>query len=545
MLFTVLFYISPVVAEKRVALVVGNSQYAGDYLRNAHNDAEDMAQVLRQYGFTVIHQQNLNQVDMENAIIDFGKRLSKDGVGLFYYAGHGMQIDQHNYLIPIGPEIREAKLLKYRAVDAQWVVDVMDSGGSRVNILILDACRNNPFRSYFRSQEGLAAMSTPRGTIISYATALGKKASDGVGHNSLYTQHLLEAIQRPGLTIEQVFKQTATNVALVSGDKQVPWMASSLTGKDFCFSACGKKTDEQALRQRVAELEQRLALSSAVMAPKSQPPLNKDRTPGTVMPPKPAFSEDWTPGNVFRDKLPDKSLGPEMVVIPAGHFKMGDIQRVGESDEQPVHWVSLNSFAMSRYEVTFAEYDRFATTTNRQKPKDRNWGRDNRPVIYVSLEDATAYTEWLSRQTGRHYRLPTEAEWEYSARAGTQTQYWWGNEIGTNRANCWDCATQKDDKMTVPVGSFSPNPFGLYEMVGNVREWTCSAYENKYNGAEQRCADKNDRKSRPLRGGSWFNIAKNCRSANRDRFPLDGKSSYIGFRVVANGGVKGVSHLSK
>jgi formylglycine-generating enzyme required for sulfatase activity len=122
--------------------------------------------------------------------------------------------------------------------------------------------------------------------------------------------------------------------------------------------------------------------------------------------------------------------------------------------------------------------------------------------------------------------LPTEAEWEYSARAGTQTQYWWGSEIGTNRANCWDCATQKDDKMTVPVGSFSPNPFGLYEMVGNVREWTCSAYENKYNGAEQRCADKNDRKSRQLRGGSWFNIAKNCRSANRDRFPLDGKSSY-------------------
>jgi uncharacterized caspase-like protein len=138
-LFSVLFYISPVVAEKRVALVIGNSQYAGDYLRNAYNDAEDMAQVLRRYGFTVIHQQNLNQVDMENAIIDFGKRLSKDGVGLFYYAGHGMQIDQHNYLIPIGPEIREAKSLKYRAVDAQWVVDVMDNAGSRVNILILDA----------------------------------------------------------------------------------------------------------------------------------------------------------------------------------------------------------------------------------------------------------------------------------------------------------------------------------------------------------------------------------------------------------------------
>jgi len=252
------------ITEQRLALVIGNSDYLGDFLPNPSNDAKDIANLLRGYGFTVIHKQNLNQEQMDLAIIDFGQRLSQGGVGLFYFAGHGIQINQHNYLIPIGPKIPKARLVKYRAIDAQFVVDLMQEAGSRVNIVIFDACRNNPYRSYFRSQDGLTAMTAPQGTIISYATALGQQASDGNGRNGLFTQYLLKAIQTPGLTIEEVFKQTARGVQQESSGKQVPWRLSSLTD-DFCFTTCAKRTTvdkQQALQQaetaRKAE-EQRLA----------------------------------------------------------------------------------------------------------------------------------------------------------------------------------------------------------------------------------------------------------------------------------------------
>lgn len=224
--------------EQRIALVIGNSHYHGDYLPNAEHDAEDIAKVLRQYGFTVIHKQDLQREQMDNAIIDFVRRLNNNSIGLFYYAGHGMQIDQRNYLIPIGATIHSAKQAKYRTVNAQWVVDEMNEAGTRISIVILDACRNNPFRSLFRSSDGLATMHAHGGTIISFATAPGKKASDGAKRNGLYTEHLLEAIQTSGLTIEQVFKQAATEVERASGGKQQPWRSSSLTGQDFCFTEC-------------------------------------------------------------------------------------------------------------------------------------------------------------------------------------------------------------------------------------------------------------------------------------------------------------------
>ncbi len=453
--------------EQRLALVIGNSQYRSDYLPNAQHDAEDIAKVLRRYGFTVIHKQDLKRAALKKAIREFSQRLTKNGVGLFYYAGHGMQIEQRNFLIPIGAEIFDAGEVEFEAVDAQRVVNMMTNAGSRVSIVILDACRNNPFRSYFRSSNGLAAMHAPRGTIISFATAPGKKASDGGGRNGLYTAHLLSAIQTPGLTIEEVFKQTATAVEKKSGGIQWPWRSSSLTGKDFCFTACQKKrpdddAEKTALQQRLAELERQLAQFSSTTTVQQQTP-----------------SDIWAPGKVFRDRLQDGSFGPEMVGIPAGSFRMGDLQGGGFDNEQPVHRVSVARFAMGKYEVTFAEYDKFAEATGRAKPNDQGWGRGNRPVINVSWDDATAYAAWLTQQTGRQYRLPSEAEWEYAARAGTTTKYWWGNQWVSGKASC---DYQKYHK-TTPVGSFDPNPFGLYDTVGNVWEWCADPWHKNYKNA--------------------------------------------------------------
>ena len=233
-----------------------------------------------------------------------------------------------------------------------------------------------------------------------------------------------------------------------------------------------------------------------------------------------------------------------MVVIPAGtlislrsllRFAWGDIQGGGKSNEKPVHEVSINRFAMGHYEVTFAEYDKFVEATSRTKPSDGGWGRGNRPVINVSWEDATAYTEWLSQQTGRQYRLPTEAEWEYAARAGTNTKFWWGNDIGTNQANCNNYACGDRFKNTAPVGSFAANPFGLYDTVGNVWEWTCSEYESNYSGKEKVCLSKEHSDNSSIfvvRGGSWINLAKGLRSAYRGRNSRSVRFRDYGFRLA-------------
>ncbi|MDM8563466.1 SUMF1/EgtB/PvdO family nonheme iron enzyme, partial [Candidatus Marithioploca araucensis] len=242
--------------------------------------------------------------------------------------------------------------------------------------------------------------------------------------------------------------------------------------------------------------------------------------------------EEIKPGDIFRDHLKDDSEGPEMVLIPAGMFRMGDITGNGLDREQPVHEVSVESFAMGRYLVTFAEYDYFCEQTSgwfkkRKKPYDEGWGRGNRPVINVSWYDAVAYTEWLSEQTGQQYRLSTEAEWEYAARAGTETDYWWGNEIDETQANY-----NMNLGQTSPVGDYDPNPFGLYDMLGNVWEWTCSEYEAPYNGKEKVCISKKSNERRVLRGGSWDIVPRGLRAAFRVDLVPGGRNDGNGFRVV-------------
>ncbi len=227
---------------------------------------------------------------------------------------------------------------------------------------------------------------------------------------------------------------------------------------------------------------------------------------------------------VFQDRLRGGGLGPKMVRIPAGSFRMGDIQGGGDSDEKPVHRVSVGKFAMGMYEVTFAEYDKFADATGKSKPDDEGWGRGNRPVINVSWYDAIAYAKWLSNQTGKNYRLPTEAEWEYAARAGTETKYWWGNNLDRSKVNYgWNL------HKTSPVGNYAANKFGLYDTSGNVWEWTCSEFYKKYNNREKQCVSNANRLS--IRGGSWTNNARFVRSAYRNRDTPTGRYYDVGFRV--------------
>jgi hypothetical protein len=222
-------------SAQRVALVIGNSAYKDAPLSNPVNDARAIAKVLQESGFGVILRENSDQRSMLSALREFGDRLRGGRTGLFYYAGHGMQIKGRNYLIPVGASIEREDEVAYSAVDAQAVLDKMETAGNLTNIMILDACRNNPFlRSSRSAQGGLAQMDAPIGTLVAYATSPGAVASDGSGDNGLYTQHLLTAIRQPNSRVEDVFKQVRSHVRRDSQGKQVPWESTSLEG-DFYF----------------------------------------------------------------------------------------------------------------------------------------------------------------------------------------------------------------------------------------------------------------------------------------------------------------------
>jgi uncharacterized caspase-like protein len=227
---------APEVRERRVALVVGNAEYKLGPLRNPINDARAMSRALAQLGFDVTMIENTTKPELERAIGRFGRKLGPDTVGLFFFAGHGIQVGGRNFLVPIDATIETEPAAKLEAVDVEAVLDQMQAAKNRVNIVILDACRNDPFSRGLRSaSRGLASMDAPIGTLIGYATAPGRTAADGTGANGLYTQELLKALQTPGLRVEDVLKRTRIGVVERSKGQQTPWESSSLIG-DFYFS---------------------------------------------------------------------------------------------------------------------------------------------------------------------------------------------------------------------------------------------------------------------------------------------------------------------
>src|ERR1043165_666492 len=223
--------------ERRVALVIGNSAYTNvPSLRNPANDARDMAAALSEVGFKVTSGIDITRREMKHLIREFGQSLKSGGSGLFYYAGHGVQSKGHNYLIPVDAEIETEAEIEDAGVDLNLVLNSMDEAENGLNIVILDACRNNPFARGFRSTSGgLAQVDAPTGTLIAYATAPGKVARDGDGRNGVYTEELLKQIRVPGLTIEDLLKRVRTNLKQRTKGEQVPWESSSLVG-NFYFA---------------------------------------------------------------------------------------------------------------------------------------------------------------------------------------------------------------------------------------------------------------------------------------------------------------------
>jgi len=559
-LFAILAFAAPAAAasEPRIALVIGNSNYGGDLpkLANPANDADLMTTTLKKLGFKVVETRDADLNQMNRSIREFSDLLSGAGpqaVGLFFYAGHGLQIDGENWLIPINAKIEKASQAEFEAVPASKILGQMQFAENSLNIVILDACRNNPLSRGMRSAStGLAKMDAPLGSFIAYSTAPGQTAADGKGKNSPYTAALAKAIMKPGIAIEEAFRDARVDVLQATDKEQIPWESSSLTGA-FSFNP------------GVRSAEPKVSADMASAAPQAPAP-----TPAPA--PAPAAPAAKTPAAPVSGKATPCKNCPEMVLIPAGSFRMGSPSSDDErnDNEGPQVEISIGAFSMGKYPVTRGQFAEFVQATGYKpagpcfadlsgngnflptgKANFLNTGfaqTDKHPVVCVSWDDANAYVQWLAQGTGKPYRLPSEAEWEYAARAGTTTSRYWGNDVddACEYANAADKSAQSkyqkwnvidcDDNYpyTSPVGSLKPNKFGLYDMLGNVKQMTASCITKSISSVPTDGSVGNaDCDDHTLRGSAWESIPTVMRSANRQYTEGNTQAGiHFGFRVA-------------
>lgn len=532
--------------ESRLALVVGNQAYAEKPLRNPVNDARDMKAALENLGFTVIYRENADLAEMDNAIHEFSGRLDRNTVGVFYFSGHGAQADGINYLVPVKASIASKAELKARGYDASIVLGSMEEAGARVSVVILDACRDAPFRSFRSSVGGLAQMmGRGSGSLIAFATAPGETAEDGRGRNGTFTRHLLAHLAEPGLSAIDMLRKVSTEVAEETGDEQRPWVNFGPERQGpFCFGGCSVQTPptpdpaafelsfwdsikasdnpedfEEYLRQfprgrfvvpaRSALKHLRVAAEVPLPAPpKPEPP---------PVPSTPAVGPRPTPSTT--------DFGIEMVRLPGGTFLMGCGPKDSRcmSDAELRHEVVVRAFTIGKTEVTQGQWK---AVMGSNPSYFKQCGNDC-PVEQLSFEDVQAFIRKLNAKTGRHYRLPTEAEWEYACRANQETRY-----CGSDDQSEVAWYIPNSGNKTHPVAGKAANGFELYDMSGNVFEWTCSAYTDAYDGSEKRC-DNDAGNLRVIRGGSWgWSPPDDVSSAYRLRWAPYYRENHVGFRLA-------------
>ena len=416
------FLLSPVSAEKRTALVIGNAEYSSSPLVNPVNDAADIASALSDLGFEVILEKNADKRTMLNAMDQFGKKLLTSSVGIFYFAGHGMQIHGRNYLIPVQTRIISDSDVEFEAVDAGRVLGKMGEAENSLNIIILDACRDNPFKRSFRSsKKGLAQINAPPGSIMAYATSPGSLSFDGDERNGIYTKYLLENIKMPGLTVQEVFMETGLSVMKKTNKKQIPWMSSTPIPRYYLAGTGSTPPGNIKVEQERPAGEQKdLAPASAVVKndsllilAKEQKKLAMEKNQIEIInrleAERKKIEEEkqkllamakLRPKPVTRkNKKITNSLGMEFVYIKPGILTRG--------------------FYMQTTEVTRGQW-KMLMGNNPLKFKKG----DDYPVEQVSWKDVRKFIKKLNRKEGSgKYRLPTEAEWEYARWAGSYSLF--------------------------------------------------------------------------------------------------------------------------
>ncbi|MDX2233371.1 MAG: SUMF1/EgtB/PvdO family nonheme iron enzyme [Hyphomonadaceae bacterium] len=504
---------------QRIALVVGNGAYQVPnwVLRNPPNDATLIAARLRALQFDVDLVPDAGRGRFEQALARFGRRLragGNDTVAVFYYAGHAAQLDQLNYLVPTDALAYTSDDIIDQSPAMQMLFDAMRDAGNAVNIIVLDACRDVPLPP----RDG--ARATPpsfnrrvNNVLISYATLEGTRAADGEGQaNSPFTASLAEALRtRADQPIETLFAGLTYDLNRVTGGRQ---------SSEFLYGI-----------SRVQGF--RLAPSGQAMLRQNLPPPHAIPTAAT---------------------LRDCASCPELVRIPAGRVTVGS-PAGGRDNERPLRDAQIAAFAAGRFEVTRAEWAAFVAATNRPDPPadcqvliDAAWSTggdwrhpyidqdDRHPAVCISWNDARDYVAWLSGSTGKRYRLLSETEWEYVARAGTRTTYPWGDRNDARYAN----SALSNVKGTLPVGYYRPNAFGLYDTSGNAAEWVQDFLSDRAIVGDGRAVDPCPPRAvsvcysntRMNRGGSWEADDNVLRVAYRNGNLATVRYAALGFRVA-------------
>jgi len=667
--------------EKRVALVIGNSSYNDSPLRNPVNDASDIASTLETLGFSVEVAVDQSRAEIRQKLQEFGRQLDKADVGFFYYAGHGVQADGVNYLIPISANMLDQNDIINQAIAISSILQKMELAGNGINIVVLDACRNNPLTQRFKKSvtaPGLAVIKAPSASFIAYSTAPGNVASDGSGKNGLYTQYLLENINVPGLSIEQMFKKVRVAVVQNSNGGQVPWENSSLLGEfhfvealesdktmlldnyspeqfelDFWnvvkkepsrslyesylkkfprghFSLIAKEKlkrmgngmltirsnvfgdtiringelrgssratfslaaseyrvevskkgfdtitkkitiepkkhlDIQFSLQASSKIADNTVRSTAVEAK----PVNKvilpepetlQKTVNEIISTINVVASSLTVNDTLNEYALNEKIEPlinmPFVQLKSGCFTMGSpFLEEGRLNDEKEHQVCLSKdFWMAKFEVTQGQWKKIMD----YNPAFFKGCGGNCPVERVSWDEVQAFLIQLNLQTGQKYRLPTEAEWEYAARAGSHTSIYSGDAemMGQNHATnlnkiawysgnsgvkykggryCEDWDEKEFPAIrcgTHPVAMKQANPWMMYDMIGNVWEWT----HDKYGSLSTRDATDpigaKEGNKRVVKGGDWADNLSHNRSAARYGFAQNKKTARVGFRLV-------------
>ncbi|HZG53225.1 MAG TPA: SUMF1/EgtB/PvdO family nonheme iron enzyme [Pyrinomonadaceae bacterium] len=539
--------------QRRLALVIGNNAYTKAPLQNPINDARLIEETLRELGFEVIKGENLSRAEMREAVDSFGRKLGVGGIALFYYAGHGVQVNGRNYLVPTGyGSIKSLEDAESELLNAEEVLKAM-AAKQGLNIMILDACRNLPTKLGFTAADkpGFAEIrNTPGGTFVAYSTSPGKTAADGTGDNSPYSTALARSLRMRPSRLEDVFIHTRIELDESTGGAQVPWENSSIKTVFHFTPDAVSATPLPNLAYHGTLRNQLLKglLGGLRQSDFAVPVTNSN---GRVTSQLNGHSKFFVEA---------QASGLEMVEIPGGRFAMGshaadaeaayaDAKRYDEEEtretvtaEMPQHNVNVKGFYMSRYEITQAQWLAVMGSLPRLEGKSRG---DDLPVVNVSYRDVEEFCARLSRLTGRLYRLPSEAEWEYACRAGSVAPFAFGLNVNAQLVNYNGIApfgaaeARPSRRAAQPAGqSGAANAFGLYDMHGNVWEWCADNWHDGYDGAPTdgsvwEEADEDTRAYRVIRGGSWDSIANSCRSASRRKAAVTAATKKLGFRVVA------------
>jgi len=551
----------------RLALVIGNAAYTDSPLKNPVNDARDMAAKLSSLGFRVDKVENLKRNQIGRTLSGFASRVQAGDEVVVFYAGHGLQVKGVNYLPAVDAEIQTEEDVPLNSMSLNVLMDRLEEAKAGVKLVFLDACRNNPFARSFRGgSRGLARVEgAPSGTLILFATRPGSVAADGDGRNGLYTSQLLKFIGTPGLSVESLHKRVAVAVDEASRGAQEPWVEGSLKG-EFYFGASaapvssvpapalptlatppvpalavsGGRPNEE---QQVWEVAQRLNTPGAYQAYLAQYPKGRyarvarvmvEGLPAVVAPasapavPRSAEPLNLSVGQTERECV--QELCFEMAAIPAGQFQMGipSTDQDRDSNESPERKVSVRAFWLGKTEVTRALWKAVMET----EPAASSDCTADCPVQNVSWDEAQTFVQNLSTITGKPYRLPSEAEWEYAARAGSQTPWSFGGDESELRQYAWYLLNSLGQAHA--VASLKPNAWGLFDMYGNVWEWVQDEWHGSYRGAplDGSAWESGSRGSRVMRGGGWISLPRAARSGYRDDESPTNRGYTIGFRLA-------------